>query len=211
MQLLQPTMGKDLPVEVRDTLLGLGTSCNDATVLVSLADGVDGFVQRRLECVHVLAPAAQSADDMTAATEGWRNRAIAAFARAAVKYAVYASRVAESVAAGETPHRLKLEHVVPSMLASDFNQLLPVIQFPTGSIAAMTAADSVALLLEKREALVKMVRRRLHGDALDFYDDLHVDGSAELTDGFPRLLHEYATEMVHVIGLFSGTADPDFN
>ena len=210
MQLLQPTMGQDLPAEVRDALLGLGTSCNDAAVLVDLANGVERFAQRKLECVHVLAHATQTAEDITTATDGWRNRAIAAFARAATRYAVYASRVAEAVGASETPPAPALDHLVPSMLADKFDRLLPVIQFPNDTVAETNAADSITTLLQLRDALEKLVYRRLHGNVLGSYDDLHVDGSADMTDELPRLLHQYATEIVYIVGLLSGVVDPDF-
>lgn len=201
MQLLQPAMGKYLPAEVREALLGFGTSCNDTAVLLGLADAVEGFVERRFENAGVQIPAGQPGEDITAATDDWRNRAIAAYARAATRYAVYASRVAEAVAAGEAPCISPLDRVVPSMLASKFDTLLPVIRVAIANSAAENTVDSVSLMLQQRDVLKMMVRHRLHGAALSIYDDLHVSGSADIADELPRRLHEYAAEMVHIIGL----------
>lgn len=209
MQLLPPTTGKNLPVEVREALLELGASCNDAAILLSLTAGVGSFTNRRFENVLALSQSRQAADDMTLATRGWHNRAIAVFARAATRYAVSASNIAAAVAASKAPEAPAVDHLLPSMLAVDFDQLLPANWFTGDCVVETDTADSIATLLWHRDALKGLIFHRLHGGVLDAYDDLQVDGSVDMTAELPLLLHRFATEMVFVLGLVSGAEDPD--
>jgi hypothetical protein len=209
MQLLESTMGGQLPAEVRQALLGLGTSCNDAQTLLGLAAGADNFVQRRIESARALGQVAKADDDMALVACSWRNQAVAAYARAAVRYAAYASQVAAAVAAGKTPEMPDTERLVPSALATDFDRLLPVVRFPSVESQAAIAEECNGSLLEMRQRLENFLLRRLSVAEIAGYDDLQADGTADMTEELPKLLHRYGTEIVFALAHFSRADDPD--
>jgi hypothetical protein len=206
MQLLPNTMGVRLPVEVREALLGLGMSCNDAKTLVGMAKTADAFALQRMESAQAVAHTRQGADDIAVVAGRARNQAIMAFARISLRYAVYASSVAAAVSNSATPPMPSQDRLLPSMLANVFERLLPEVRFAGQGTDAAIAEEHNADLAARRAALQQVISRWATSEAED-YDDLGVDVSMDVNDQLPELLHEYGAELVWTLGYFSGIED----
>jgi len=206
MQLLPKTMGIRLPAEAREALLGLGISCNDVKTLVGIAKTADVFAEQRMESAGAVAHTLQGADDMTVVAARARNQAIVAFARISLRYAVYASSVAVAVSNRATPPLPTHDRLLPSMLLNEFERLLPEARF-TGQDADAAVAEEHNAYLAAKRAAIQQVISRWPGSEAENYDDLGVDGSVDINDQLPDLLHEYGAELVWTLGYFSGVDD----
>lgn len=219
--LLPHDAGARLPDPVHQALTELGAACNEAAVAVNHAFA---FVLQATNNRAVVAsrPAAKLrttvACDLERVTDRFYEQTLVVLARAATTYAVYASRVAAAIAAGNTPPAPTAETLRPSDLIAALGLYLPPVRFADVEGEPTVAAEQNALIETEYQALTKVITEQLEGHNAAAYDNLAAVAvgavDLEISPVFPEALHDYAATLTWAIGITTGVcdegdADPD--
>jgi len=212
--LLPSDAGIRLPEPVHQALTELGAACNEAVVAVNHAFA---FVLQATNnrAVVTSGPAATLratvACDLERVTDGFYEQTLVVLARAATTYAVYASRVAAAIAAGNTPPAPTPETLRPSDLIAALGLYLPPIRFADVEGDASVADEQNALVETEYQALTKVITEQLQGHNAAAYDNLTAVAvgavDLEISPVFPEALHDYAATLTWAIGLLAGVRD----
>jgi hypothetical protein len=212
--LLPHDAGIRLPEPVHQALTELGAACNEATVAVNHAFA---FVLQATNNRTVVAsrPAAQLrttvACDLERVADRFYEQTLVVLARAATTYAVYASRVAAAIAAGDTPPAPAAETLKPSDLIAALGLYLPPVRFGDVEGDASVADEQNALVEAEYQALTKVITGQLEGHNAAAYDNLPAVAvgavDLEISPVFPEALHDYAATLTWAIGLLAGVRD----
>jgi hypothetical protein len=216
-QLLQPHMGARLPAEVRRSLIAMGTACNQSAVSLEYAAAHSMRIESMVETHRVSEPAAtpslQVIIDLQRLADQHFEQAIVVLARAATGYAVYASQVAQAVAADQEPPPPGSAAILPSDVIAAWGHYLPEIRFGDDDDGDRVAIEQNTAIAEVRRALIELITYRMQGESASAYDDIATvtvtdDGGVNRQVEFADTLHVYAGVLVWALGVFSGT-DPD--
>jgi hypothetical protein len=218
-QLLQPHMGVRLPADVRRTLIAMGTACNQSAAylqwVAAQAMQVESLMEahRAAECTDT--PALHAFTDLQHLADQHYEQAIVVLARSATIYAVYASQVAQAVAADQTPPPPGSTVIRPSDVIAAWGHYLPEVRFTgDGDRVAQEQNEAVA---HARKHLKELITYRLQGESVTAYDDIATvtddgdgdgDGDVNRQVEFADALHVYAGVLVWALAVFSGT-EPD--
>ncbi|WP_199515699.1 hypothetical protein [Nucisporomicrobium flavum] len=212
-QLLQPEMGLRLPMDVRMSLLEMGTACNHAAVhlhqALTFALQVESALETQRADCRVGAPLQQVTADLQRLADQNFEQAIIVLARASTVYAVYASQVAVAVAAGGPPPLPGSERIAPSDLITAAGMYLPDVRFTEGDVESRVVAEQNAVITHARRHLLDLITNQMQGASSEAYDDIATvavgnDGGESRLAEFPDALHTYASVLVWALGVFSG-------
>ena len=217
-QLLQPQMGVRLPAAVRRSLIAMGAACNHAAVTLQYAATHSERIESMVEHHRVSEPGATPPlhviTDLQRLADQHFEQAIVVLARAATGYAVYASQVAQAVAAGQEPPPPGSAVILPSDVIAAWGHYLPEIRFGDADSGDRVAAEQNTAIAEVRRTLVELVTYRMQGESASAYDDIATvtltdDGGAHRQVEFADTLHVYAGVLVWALGVFSATHPAD--
>ncbi|MEU4244001.1 hypothetical protein [Actinoplanes sp. NPDC026619] len=218
-QLLQPDMGRRLPVDVRSALVAMGMACNQATMLMHNAFGFSMQVQSLLDSQRASEPASrlavQVAEDLRDLSDQNFEQAIVVLARAGAVYANYASQVAVALAENTSPPLPQLEPIRPSDVITACGHYLPEVSFEKDSDEPSIVGEQNQAIADARRHLNNLITHHLQSENVLAYDEIAAVAITRADDGdrgrsaeFADALHVYAGVLVWAIGVFSG-ADPD--
>ncbi|WP_199514272.1 hypothetical protein [Nucisporomicrobium flavum] len=214
-QLLQPHMGVRLPADVRRTLIAMGTACNQSAAylqwVAAQAMQVESLMeaQRAAECADT--PALHAFTDLQHLADQHYEQAIVVLARSATIYAVYASQVAQAVAADQTPPPPGSTVIRPSDVIAAWGHYLPEVRFTGDGDGDRVAQEQNEAVAHARKHLKELITYRLQGESVTAYDDIATvtdDGGVNRQVEFADTLHVYAGVLVWALAVFSGT-EPD--
>jgi hypothetical protein len=215
-QVLQPDMGMQLPADVRQQLIAMGTACNTAAVHLHHALSHSMHIESIMDTQRAEGRAAQLAtqvaDDLQRLADQHFEQAIVVLARASTIYALYASRVAEAVADGVTPPLPGSEIVRPSDVIAYHGMYLPQVRFPeTGPQRELKEQN--AEMTQARTRLTDLITHRMQDESVCAYDDISEvttdTGSEHRLVEFATAMHEYASVLVWALSVASGTQRQD--
>ena len=210
-QLLQPDMGVRLPVGVRRSLIAMGTACNQSAVQLQYASAhsmqIEAIVEAHRVGEHASTPALQTTTDLQRLADQHFEQAIVVLARAATVYAVYATQVAQAVAARQEPPSPGSTVILPSDVIAASGLYLPEVRFGDDNGKDRVAAEQNESVGEARRTLIELVTYRMQGESALAYDNIATvtaDGGVNRQVEFADALHVYAGVLVWSVGVFSG-------
>ncbi|GAA3344796.1 hypothetical protein GCM10020358_49470 [Amorphoplanes nipponensis] len=213
-QLLQPDMGVRLPVEVRRSLVAMGTACNQAAVHLQYASThslhIEAIAEAHRVSEQASTPATQAATDLQRLADQHFEQAIVVLARAATVYAVYSTQVALAVAASREPPPPGAAVILPSDVIAAAGHYLPEVCFSDDGNDRV-AAEQNETVGHARRTLIELVTYRMQGESALAYDDIATvtaDGGINRQSEFADALHVYAGVLVWSVAVFSGVS-PD--
>ncbi len=215
-QLLQPHMGVRLSTGVRRSLIAMGAACNQCAVALQYAAAHSMRIESMVETHRVTEPGATPPlhviTDLQRLADQHFEQAIVMLARAATGYAVYASQVAQAVAAGQEPPPPGSAVILPSDVIAAWGHYLPEVRF--GDDDDRMAAEQNTAIAEARRELIELITYRMQGESASAYDDIATvtvtgDGGVNRQVAFADTLHIYAGVLVWALGVFSGTKPDD--
>lgn len=214
-QLLQPEMGLRLTTDVRNSLLEMGTACNQAAVHLHQALTFTVQVESALETQRSNPQSGpltrQVTGELQLLADQHFEQAIIVLARASTVYAVYASQVAVAVAASDSPPRPGSERISPSDVITAAGFYLPKVRFAGDAAQSRVVTEQNAVLLQTRQHLLDLITNQMQGTPSAYYDDIATiaagnDGGESRLVAFPDALHTYASVLVWALGVFSGVS-----
>jgi hypothetical protein len=204
-----------LPMQVQETLVGLGVVCNDLALALDEALLLD---RRAVTGAEAAAGSArlsrwrgELAAHRTRATVTYLEQTTAVYALGAAGYVGYAAAVAVALVAGAPLPAWSDRPVRPGQIIAGREALVPLVQLAV-SDTGFDSGDCDEELRLGHMLLGEAVEEVTAAGLAGAYDDPAAlagrpDGSVDVSVRYPQALHRYAAGCVWAVGLISGAPD----